>query len=81
MGSTRGIINCVFNQRKLFCLQGAPHGQTQIATSSDASSAPWNHPFDAHFAVRSPLGWPKLVMHIHQLDEVSANISCGANIY
>ena len=31
---------------------------------------PWNHPLDIHFAVRSPLGWPKLVLQIHKLDEV-----------
>lgn len=57
--------------------QGDVHGQTQTASSSFAHCAPWNHPLDVHFAARSPLGWPKLEVQVHQLDEV--RVSHGAN--
>jgi B9 domain-containing protein 2 len=48
--------------------QGNFRGQTQLAASTDCN-APWNHPLDIHFAARSPLGWPKLVMQVQELDE------------
>ena len=49
-------------------LEGNFRGQTQLAASTDCN-APWNHPLDIHFAARSPLGWPKLVMQVQELDE------------
>ena len=52
--------------------QGNFRGQTQLAASTDCN-APWNHPLDIHFAARSPLGWPKLVMQVQELDEVCNN--------
>ena len=52
--------------------QGDPCGQTQTATAVDGNRAIWNHPLSAHFAVRSPLGWPKFVLNIQQIDEVRA---------
>mmetsp|Transcript_34745 Transcript_34745/g.106746 ORF Transcript_34745/g.106746 Transcript_34745/m.106746 type:complete len:233 (-) Transcript_34745:153-851(-) len=50
-------------------LEGDPCGQTQTATAVDGNRAIWNHPLSAHFAVRSPLGWPKFVLNIQQIDE------------
>ena len=50
-------------------MQGDVQGQTQAAASSDGRAV-WNHPLSAHFAVQSPLGWPKLVLNISQIDEV-----------
>ncbi len=49
--------------------QGNVRGQTQLAASTNCN-APWNHPLDIHFAARSPLGWPKLVLQVQELDEV-----------
>lgn len=50
-------------------LEGDTHGQTQAATPSGELRTIWNHPINVHFAMRSPLGWPKLVLHIKQIDE------------
>lgn len=50
-------------------LEGNVRGQTQLAASTNCN-APWNHPLDIHFAARSPLGWPKLVLQVQELDEV-----------
>lgn len=49
-------------------LEGNVRGQTQLAASTNCN-APWNHPLDIHFAARSPLGWPKLVLQVQELDE------------
>lgn len=53
-------------------LEGNATGQTQIATST-GYLVPWNHPLDIHFAARSPLGWPKLMLQVQELDEVRYN--------
>ena len=52
--------------------QGNATGQTQIATST-GYLVPWNHPLDIHFAASSPLGWPKLMLQVQELDEVRYN--------
>jgi len=49
-------------------LEGNMCGQTQLASSNECF-APWNHPIDIHFAARSPLGWPKLILQVQELDE------------
>eukprot|EP00804_Cyclotella_cryptica_P018520 CCRYP_004343-RA/>CCRYP_004343-RA protein AED:0.47 eAED:0.37 QI:0/0/0/1/1/0.66/3/0/216 len=57
-------------------LEGEETSQTQYAASDDGVLV-WNHPIDLHFASASMQGWPRIVVHVWELDEFGRSILVG----
>jgi len=58
-------------------LSGKNSGTTQIASSKGGSLAIWNHPIDAHYALSSIRGWPRLFVQVWRVDKFGRQEQAG----
>jgi hypothetical protein len=59
-------------------LEGLEGGQTQAdAPDGDGEPAVWAHPLDLHYACRGLDGWPRLSVHVYELDAAGRSALLG----